>query len=84
MAKAREILDRFNDYYAALYDADGRDDIPYGFYRGFMLRGETIIHDEPELIRQLCELRQDIFISDRELAALAMAYEDVSALMACI
>lgn len=69
---AREILDRFNDYYDALYDADGHDYIRHGFYDGFVNFGEQLIRDEPELIRELCMMRRDVFSSDRELAALAM------------
>ena len=78
MDKAQEILDRFNDYYAALYDADGRDDIPHGFYSGFVKWGDELIGKYPDEVSRLCEMRHDIFSSDREVAALAMAWADVA------
>lgn len=42
---------------------------------GALNRGEELIKQEKDLIDKLAELRQDIFMSDREVRSLALAVD---------
>ena len=57
----------FNHLYSLLYDQK----IPESWE--LVEAGDKWIHDHPEELRQLVQARQDIFSSDREVNALALA-----------
>jgi hypothetical protein len=69
-----ELVESINEKYDYLYDHE--DEIDHDEYLELMYIGEAILQDEPDFIRELCAVREDLFTSDRELAALAMALEE--------
>ena len=70
----REILEVFDECYEYLYDCDVNDTLHPRIRAALTAHGDTIIHENGELIREFARYRGDMFTSDREVQALAMTF----------
>lgn len=63
------ILKAYSDYYDEFY-ANAKN-IPY--YPALIFAGECVLKQYGDVVRTLADYRGDMFVSDREIAALACA-----------
>lgn len=75
MTKAERILDRFNKEYEFIYKAEKNGRYVAGYDEALSI-GDKILADaqNSELVREVIQLRQDLFTSDREVAAFGFAF----------